>query len=69
MKGSFLFWASAVMVVLLVLSRTTEFFADFQTGVSIGIGAVVLVLYPVVLRGHEKRLAALEQRTGAGGRG
>lgn len=64
MKGSFLLWAGLGLLVLLALAKTSEFFAGFETGALGGVAVVLLVLYPAILHGHEKRLGALERSQG-----
>ncbi len=68
LKNGFLVWAGLALLVLLALSSGTAFLAGFETGLMLGAAAVVLVLYPLVLRGHEQRLSALEQGRGAADR-
>lgn len=63
-----LFFYSFLLTGLLVLLWSSHelglvTFADyFQTGLGIGLVLVLVVLYPAVLRQHERRLAALESR-------
>lgn len=61
MKSLFLIWAGAALLILATLAHNTQFLADFKTGIVVGVGLVVLVLYPAYLRNHERRLAALER--------
>ena len=49
------------MLGLLALMESSTFLEDFRTGVMVGIGVVVFILYPAVLHQHEKRISALEK--------
>ena len=50
------------LLFLAVPAHIAEAAGNFKIGVMIGVGLVVLVLYPAFLRNHERRLAALEGR-------
>lgn len=54
-------WLSLPVIVLLFALRPSDFVVSFETGVLIGAALVVFGLYPAILRGHEKRLTALER--------
>ena len=61
MKNSFPILVGAALLILIVITNNDAFLADFKTGVLIGAGVVVFVLYPAYLRSHERRLTLLEQ--------
>jgi len=62
MRNSFPLLVGAALLILIIITNNDEFFADFKTGVLIGAGVVVFVLYPAYLRSHERRLTLLERR-------
>ena len=62
MKSYFPMLVGAALLAFALLAYKSEtFVGDFKTGVWIGAGLVVFLLYPVYLRNHERRLEALER--------
>ncbi|HEX5053925.1 MAG TPA: hypothetical protein VFZ65_19255 [Planctomycetota bacterium] len=47
--------------MILTVIANAGFLADLKTGVLIGVGLVVFILYPAYLCNHERRLALLER--------
>ena len=63
MKSFFPILAGAALLVFALIAYKSEvdIVGDFKTGLWIGAGLVVFVLYPVYLRNHERRIAELER--------
>ena len=63
MKSIFPILAGAALIILALIAYKSEvdIVGDFKTGMWLGAGLVVFVLYPAYLRNHERRIAALER--------
>lgn len=61
MKLGILSWIGLALLLLLAATRWAEFASGVQTGVLLGAGLLVLVVYPAFLHGFERRIAALER--------
>jgi len=58
--NSWFLWVGWTVLLLFALLRWKEFGAGLRIGIVLGLGAIPLVVLPLILRGHEKRLAKLE---------
>jgi hypothetical protein len=58
--NSWFLWACWTVLLLFALLRWKEFGSSLRIGIALGLGAIPLVVLPLILRGHEKRLAKLE---------